>query len=321
MTAPLVVTPGDPTGIGPEVVGKALSHLGPRAGKAQRPVVVVGDVAALAPWVDGLVRVHEVRAVDHGIAVYDPGDRDEPVEVASLRIAVRACLDGRARALVTGPINKARLARRGFPHPGHTEFLGELCGVADPVMAFVGGRVRVSLVTVHVPVRRIPEVLTTERVLHTIVRSDEAMRGPLGIRRPRIAVCGLNPHAGDEGLLGTEDRDVVAPAVAAAVALGIDARGPVSAETAFRSAVRDEVDWVVAAYHDQGLAPLKALEAAVRTGAVGEDRAVNWTLGLPIVRVSVEHGTAYDIAGKGIADEGSLVAALRFADLLTQRSI
>lgn len=310
MTRPVVVTPGDPTGIGPEVVGKALRHW-------RHPVVVVGDVAALAPWVDGLVRVQDLRPVEHGIAVLDPGDEAEPVEVASLRIAVRACLDGAARALVTGPIHKARLARRGFPHPGHTEFLGELCGVTDPVMAFVGGRVRVSLVTVHVPVRRIAEVLTTERVLHTIVRSDEAMRGPLGLRRPRIAVCGLNPHAGDEGLLGSEDIEVVAPAVRAAVARGIDARGPVSAETAFRAAVQGEVDWIVAAYHDQGLAPLKALEASIRTGVLGEDRAVNWTLGLPIVRVSVDHGTAYDIVGKGIADEGSLLAALRFADLLT----
>jgi 4-hydroxy-L-threonine phosphate dehydrogenase PdxA len=181
------------------------------------------------------------------------------------------------------------------------------------VMAFRGGGVGVSLATVHVPVRRIADELTTERVLRTIVASDRALRAWVGGARARIAVCGLNPHAGDEGLLGAEDQAVVAPAVRAAVEQGIDAVGPMSAEAAFRAAVRDEVDWVVAMYHDQGLAPLKALEWS-RQAAVGEDRAVNVTLGLPILRVGVDHGTAYDIAGKGIADEGSLVAALRFAD-------
>jgi 4-hydroxythreonine-4-phosphate dehydrogenase len=309
---PIVITPGDPAGVGPEVVGKALARW-------SGPVVVVGDAAALARWCDRLVPVSEVAAAPDGVAVLDPGDEGAPVEAASIALAVRACLDGRARALVTGPIHKAKLARRGFAHPGHTEFVAELCGVRDPVMAFVGGQVRVSLVTVHLPLREVAAHLTEARVLHTIRRSAEALRDPLGLSRGRILVCGLNPHAGDEGLLGTEDRDVVAPAVERAVAEGIAAEGPVSAEAAFRAAVLGEADWVVAAYHDQGLAPLKALEWSRHREAgpgSGEDRSVNWTLGLPIVRVGVDHGTAYDIAGRGIADPGSLLAALRLAERL-----
>lgn len=307
---PLVVTPGDPDGIGPEVTHRALVRF-------EGPVVVIGDGRALRRLSDRF-EVQPPSAPllprsDGRIAVIDPGDRDEPVEVASIRLAVQAALDGRARAVVTGPIHKAKLARRGFPHPGHTEFVAALCGVERPVMAFVGGRVRVSLVTVHLPLREVVGQLTVERVLHTVRLSAAALRDRLGIAG-RIAVCGPNPHAGDEGVLGTEDRDLFAPAVQRAVDEGIDAYGPVSAEAAFRAAVRGEAEWVVAAYHDQGLAPLKALEwADVRPDAA---RAVNWTLGLPIVRVGVDHGTAYEIAGRGVADAGSMLASLRLAERL-----
>lgn len=299
---PLIVTPGDPTGIGPEVTCKALaSHAGP-------PVVVVGDRAALEPWAErcGLVLrdATELRPASDGLAVLDPGDVAEPVEVAALRLGAVACLEGRAGALVTGPIHKARLARRGFHHAGHTGFLGELCGVDRPVMAFVGGRVRVALCTVHLPLGRVAAAWTTDVVLHTI-------RAAAAARPGRLAVCGLNPHAGDEGLLGDEDQRVGLPAVRAARSEGIDAVGPVSAEGAFRAALRGDVDWVVAAYHDQGLVALKALDIA--GGAGPGSRSVNWTLGLPIVRVGVDHGTAHDIAGRGVADPGGMVAALRLA--------
>lgn len=297
-----MITPGDPRGIGPEVTAKALRDFEP-------PVVVVGDFAALERWDDRFVRVDRVRAVSGEIAVVDPGDHGEPVEVKSLRIATKACLDGDARALVTGPIHKGRLAARGFKHPGHTEFLAELCGARDVVMAFVGGKVRVSLATVHVPVARVAERLDVYDILNAIVRADVVMRDVLGLPRRTIAVCGLNPHAGDGGLIGREEIDVVAPAVRSAAAQGIDVTGPMSVEAAFRAAVRGDVDWVVAMYHDQGLAPLKALESA----GVG-DPAINVTLGLPILRASVDHGTADDIAGKGVADPGSMLAALRFAD-------
>ncbi|MCB9683770.1 MAG: 4-hydroxythreonine-4-phosphate dehydrogenase PdxA [Alphaproteobacteria bacterium] len=299
---PLVLTPGDPTGIGPEITCKAL------ASWHGAPVVVVGDRAALEPWAErygvSLVSVRELVTAPDGVAVLDPGDVAEPVEVASLRAGVAACLQGRASALVTGPIHKARLARRGFHHAGHTGFLGELCGVEAPVMAFVGGRVRVALCTVHLPLREVAEAWTTRVILHTV-------RAAWSARPGRIAVCGLNPHAGDEGLLGEEDAREAGPAVAAARAEGIDALGPISAEGAFRAALRGDVDWVVAAYHDQGLVALKSLDIAA--GAGPASRSVNWTLGLPIVRVGVDHGTAHDIAGRGIADEGGMVAALSLA--------
>lgn len=295
--ARLVVTPGDPRGVGPEVAVRALE----RRAASGDPVdaVVVGDEAALR------------RAGWEG-PVVDPGDDPEPVEVRALRHAVDLLRHGRADALVTGPIHKERLAARGFPYTGHTDFLGALFGV-DPVMAFVGGAVRVALVTVHVPLARVPSALTTERVLRTIRVAHGALRDQLGFERPRLLVCGPNPHAGDGGVLGSEDLEVVAPAVRQARADGLDAVGPVSAEAAFRAAVRGDCDLVVAMYHDQGLAPLKAL------GAAGLGASVNWSLGLPIVRTSVDHGTAYDIAGTGAADPSSMEAAVRLAETLARR--
>ena len=289
----ICITPGDPLGIGPEVVAKALAERGPDG------VVVLGD-ASCATW---LAR----EGVDVELWVPPAG---EPAEVAAIREAVARCLDGRAEALVTGPIHKGRLSRQGFPHPGHTDFLGVLCGVERPVMAFVGGQVRVALVTVHLPLREVMAALTTERVVHTVRVAHQALVEQVGLRSPRLLVCGPNPHAGDEGLLGHEDAAVVAPAVAQCQAEGIDAVGPVSAEAAFRACVQGRGDMVVACYHDQGLAPLKALEAASGAGAV------NWTLGLPIVRTSVDHGTADDIAGQGVADPRSMLAALRWAEKL-----
>lgn len=309
MSAPLVVTPGDPTGIGPEVTCKALAA-------RPRSAVLVGDARAVGAWAERIgIRVDPIRSwEEHAgrVSVLEPGPGAEPVEVRSLRVAVEACLSGRARALVTGPIHKARLSQQGFPHPGHTEFLAELCGVETPVMAFVGGRVRVALVTVHVPLREVSSRLTPARVGHTIRLADRALRERLGLLSPRIGVCGPNPHAGDDSLFGDDEARVISPAIATARAAGIDARGPMSTETAFRAAVRSEIDLVVAAYHDQGLGPLKALAAASES-----DHAVNWTLGLPIVRTSVDHGTAHDIAGKGVADAGSMLAALALAEELT----
>jgi len=273
---------------------------------------VVGDAAALvragAPvWP---MRSLEDPVPDDRLGVLDPGDTpDAPVELAAIRWATHACLAGRAAALVTGPIHKAKLARRGMEHPGHTELLGALCGVPRPVMAFVGGSLQVALVIVHLPLRRVPDALTVEGVLHTL-RAVHAAPAP---RRGRIAVCGLNPHAGDDGLLGDEEAQIIGPAVAAAQAEGVDAVGPISAEAAFRAAVAGSVVWVVAMYHDQGLAPLKAVDFG---------RSVNWTLGLPIIRTSVDHGTAYDRAGTGEADPGSMIAAWTLArDLCASRPL
>lgn len=234
-------------------------------------------------------------------------ESDEPVEIVAIRAAVAACLVGEGRALVTGPIHKARLAARGFHHHGHTEFLGELCGVTEPVMAFVGGSMRVALTTVHLPLRDVPAAITVDRVLHVVRTADAALRLQLGLPRPRIAVCGLNPHAGDAGVLGTEELTIIGPACDILRAEGIDVWGPISAETAFWEHERS--DLVVAMYHDQGLAPLKRVDFG---------RSVNWTLGLPIVRTSVDHGTADALVGTGRASPASMEAAIGLALELTR---
>ena len=289
---PLVVTPGDPQGIGPEVTMRALERVDVGA------VIVLGDVAALRRV--GL-------AEREGLRLVQPPETGEPVEVASLRLATRMCLEGEARALCTGPIHKARLAARGFAYHGHTDFLADLCGVSEPVMAFVGGSVRVALVTVHLPLRHVPGRVTRGRVLSVLRTVDAALRGQLGLPSPRIAVCGLNPHAGEAGLLGREELDEIGPAIAAARAEGILAHGPVSAEEAFMHP--EASDLIVAMYHDQGLAPLKRLDFG---------RTVNWTMGLPIVRTSVDHGTADALVGTGRARSDSMEAALTLADTLSR---
>jgi 4-hydroxythreonine-4-phosphate dehydrogenase len=310
--APLLITPGDPRGIGPEVTFRALAVRCTEGGMP--PVVVIGDAAAAASAARSAgvqtVLVGSVSAVPGAVAVYEP-PHEEPVEIASIRTAVAAIRAGRGAALVTGPIHKARLAARGFHHAGHTEFLGELCGVAEPVMAFVGGRLAVSLVTVHLPLRAVPAAITRERVLHVVRTSHRALIDQVGHLDPRLLVCGLNPHAGDGGLLGDEEQTVIGPAVQAARAEGIDAVGPVSAEAAFRKAWSGEADLVVAMYHDQALAPLKLVDFG---------RSVNWTLGLPIVRTSVDHGTADELVGTGRADASSMDAAIRWAEQLATGS-
>ncbi|MEN9785155.1 MAG: hypothetical protein RLZZ299_419 [Pseudomonadota bacterium] len=296
---PLVLTPGDPRGIGPEVAVAALRQ-------ASHDVVLLGHLPTLRAVAPELVVVPTLAPGGPRLRAMALPESDEPPEVVALRVAVEACRAGRARGLVTGPIHKARLAARGFPHPGHTEFLGALCGVDAPVMAFVGGAVRVALVTVHLPLREVASAVTRARVLHVIRTAHAALVGQLGIAAPRLAVCGLNPHAGDGGLLGSEEQDVIAPAVADARALGIDARGPISAETAFCEP--DAADMIVAMYHDQGLVPLKRVDFG---------RSVNWTLGLPIVRTSVDHGTADDLVGTGRARPDGMLAALALAEQLT----
>lgn len=281
--APLLITPGDPAGIGPEVAVKAVRALG------LEQVLLVGEVSAIRRW-------------DSQIPAMQP-PAGEPVEVAALRWCVQACQSGRGRALVTGPIHKARLAAQGFHHAGHTGFLGELCGV-EPVMGFVGGQLRVALATVHVPLAQVARTLTRQRVLHTLLTADRALREQLGLRQPRLLVCGLNPHAGDGGLLGREEIELIGPACQDARELGVQASDPVSAEAAFRRMLEGQADLVVAMYHDQGLAPLKLVDFG---------RSVNWTMGLPIVRTSVDHGTADDIAGQGVADSSSMQAAIELA--------
>lgn len=301
MSAGLVVTPGDPDGIGPEVTARALADLRPELGETS--VQIVGARAQFSHHATGL----GLALDDLGWTFHEPASETEPVEVASIRWATRACMEGRASALITGPIHKAKLARAGFSHSGHTDFLGALCGVERPVMAFVGGPVRVALVTVHMPLREVASAVRAPLVTHTVEVAHRALVEQVGLVDPHITVCGLNPHAGDEGLLGEEDEQHIRPAVDACRAAGIRVSGPISSEAAFCAAVAGETDLVVAMYHDQGLAPLKAL-------AFGQ--SVNWTLGLPMIRTSVDHGTAYDLVGTGRASHQSMVSAIRWAQTL-----
>jgi 4-hydroxythreonine-4-phosphate dehydrogenase len=226
--------------------------------------------------------------------------------------ATSDALAGRVAAMATAPVSKAAFAAAGFAWRGHTDLLAHLCGVSEVAMMFWSDRLRVVLATIHVPLADVPRLLTLDRVLG-VLRLTASSLPQFGVLSPRIGLAGLNPHAGESGLLGSEEAEVLAPAVEAARRSGIDAAGPFPADTLFVRAARGEFDVVVACYHDQGLVPVKLL-------AFG--RAVNVTLGLPIIRTSVDHGTAFDIAGKDMADEGSLVEAVLLAARLavTQNS-
>jgi 4-hydroxythreonine-4-phosphate dehydrogenase len=303
----LALTLGDPAGIGPEVVLKAL-------GSPERPpadVIVYGSMLALAERAARfslkLPQQLQARVVDVG--------PDEPIELgvcsaAAGRAAAEAVLraakdarDGRVDALVTAPLNKESLHAAGYPWPGHTEMLAEAAGVSDVAMMFVGGGLRVVLVTIHRSLRSVPDAVTPEE-LSRVARLLHRELPRFGAARRRIAVCGLNPHAGEGGLFGVEERDVIAPAIAKLVSEGLDVHGPFPADSLFVRALRGDFDAVIAHYHDQGLIPVKL-------AAFGH--AVNVTLGLPFVRTSVDHGTGFDIVEKGVAEEGSFLEAMKLA--------
>jgi len=307
----LVVTPG--MGIGPEITAQALVE-----SRGAGRVVLVGESAPIRTTAaaSGLSVVEldspaGIPALAHdAVGLLAPSGSDEPTPVAAIRVAVQLCLSGVAEAMVTGPIHKGRLAAKGFAHRGHTELLGELCEVRHPVMAFAGGQLRVALVTTHIPLADVPDAIRSDRVCHVVRVAGQALRDDLGISAPRIGVCGLNPHAGEGGLLGDTEVREIGPACAALRTDGLDVRGPMSAETAFMDMHAGRLDLVVAMYHDQGLVPLKLIDFG---------RSVNWTLGLPIVRTSVDHGTADDLVGTGRANPGSMVAALDLARRIATR--
>ena len=279
------VTMGDPAGIGPEIALASVAD--PRVTEVCEPVLYGPRTAAAR-------------------ARFRPGELSAAAGRAALDAvegAVADALAGRLDAVATGPVHKEALALAGSPWRGHTELLAHLTGARDVAMMFDSPTLRVVLATVHVPLSAVPGLLTRERV-DTVIGLAAAHLPRFGVARPRLALAGLNPHAGEGGLLGTEDRDVLAPAAAAARGRGIDVAGPLPADTVFRQAVDGRFDAVVACYHDQGLIPVKL-------AAFGE--AVNVTLGLPIIRTSVDHGTAFDIAGRGAADPASLVQAVLLA--------
>lgn len=302
----LAISTGDPAGIGPEVVLKALATAPPRV-----PPLVAGDPGALAALADrlGVAAPTDVLPVSdgHAIAPGDIGAASGRAAAASVRAALEAIRDGRAGALVTAPVAKTALHAAGYDWAGQTEMLADLCGVRDLHVLVAGGALHVVHVTAHRSLADAVAAVTEPRLQRAIELAAEHGRR-LGHAAPRVGVAGLNPHAGEGGLLGHEEHDTIAPAVAAARAAGIDASGPLSADTLFPRAARGDFDVVVAMYHDQGHVPVKLL-----AGGAG----VAMTLGLPIIRTSADHGAAPDIAGRGIADARSMAAAIELADRLS----
>ena len=281
----IAVTVGDPSGIGPEIALKA---------SQDQRVTAVCEPVLYGPH----------SAVD--LEPYAPGVVDPLSGQRAYEEIVRAVQDaraGRVQAIATAPINKAAFAAAGLPWRGHTDLLAHLCGVDDAVRMFWSEAIRVVLATVHIPLSDVPAALSTKHLLRTIRITAESLPR-FGLRQPRIAVAGLNPHAGEDGILGTEETTSIGPAIAAGRKEGIDVNGPFPGDTVFVRASRGEFDVVIACYHDQGLIPVKLL-------AFGH--AVNVTLGLPIVRTSVDHGTAFDIARQDKADPGSMVEAILLA--------
>jgi len=325
----VAVSMGDPTGIGPEVTLAALASRGLRG---RLTPILVGDLGAYqdtaarlglavrfaawspgAPLPRGAMAVHAVAALP--AAQRRPGRPSLAggrAAHAAILAAVRLVRSGAADALATAPICKANLIAAGLRAAGHTELLAELCGGAPVRMMMIGDVLRVALVTTHLALRAVPDALSIPGVLETITIAARALRERFGIARPRLGVAGLNPHAGEQGLFGDEDARLIAPAVRAARRRGIDARGPLAADSLFPQARGGAFDAVVCMYHDQGLAPFKLLHFA---------DGVNFTAGLPIVRTSPDHGTAHDIAGRGTADARSMSAALRMAAALTTRNV
>jgi 4-hydroxythreonine-4-phosphate dehydrogenase len=316
---PLVVTAGEPAGIGPE-----LCIMLAAAGRANQ-CVVISDASLLrkrAALIGAAVEVVEVRqdrlpgrAADGNelrvVSVPFPESprcgTPSPATAATLleglRIAVDGCMAGAFAGLVTGPIQKSVINAAGIDFTGHTEFLADLTDAPQPVMLLVAGDLRVALASTHMPLRVVPDYLSRDGLRHVLQVLLDDLRQKFGIAAPEIVVCGLNPHAGEDGHLGTEDLELIAPVVDEFVASGHNVRGPLPADTAFTPAAGRK-DAVLAMYHDQGLPVLKY---------AGFGHAVNVTLGLPIVRTSVDHGTALDIAGSGKADAGSLTAAVDLA--------
>lgn len=324
----LGITMGDPAGIGPEVIVKALAR--PVVRRLCRPVVI-GSPDVLAAVASALkLRITVRRVTDlHDVApsgvisVWDPlpkplgsftpgriSKKTGEAQALYITEAVKLALAGTIAGIVTAPINKEAIHLAGSRYPGHTEMLADLTGATEVGMMIVGGPLRFLFATTHVAIKDMPKLLTPARIERAIRLCHLGLTTLFGIERPRIAVAALNPHAGEGGLFGTEERRAIRPGVERACALGFPAVGPLPADTLIGYAARGTYDAVVAMYHDQGLIPLKLAAFGI---------AVNITVGLPIIRTSVDHGTAYDIVGQGLADDGSLLEAIRLAATFAQR--
>jgi len=328
---PLALSLGDPAGIGPEIVVKAWTAL-----RSEGPAfVVVGDAHSLsgAPG-GGQIKVHKVARPQEALGVFadalpvidlplqssvvagQPSSAHAAAVIRWIETGAGLALSGAVSGLVTAPIAKAPLYAAGFKFPGHTEFLAELTaaqrydGARGPVMLLQSGDLRASLVTIHTPIREVSRQLSVEKVVTTGLITAQALRRDYGIERPRVAVTGLNPHAGESGTIGREEVEIIAPAVRSLRDLGVDAQGPYPADSLFHAEARRTYDAVVCMYHDQALIPVKMLDFW---------GGVNVTLGLPIVRTSPDHGTAFEIAGRGLARADSLIAAIRLAAEIADR--
>jgi 4-hydroxythreonine-4-phosphate dehydrogenase len=329
MSAPLALTIGEPAGIGGEIALQAWLQ---RDEAGLRPFFLLDDPARLtrlAARFGWPVPIRAIAAPEEATKIFaralpvlaialpraiEPGKPDPgnaPAVIGAIAKAVDLVKEGRAAALVTNPIQKETLYAAGFGHPGHTEYLAELAGGVTPVMMLLARDLRVVPVIVHHPLAESIRMLRTETIVTAGRITAAALTRDFGIARPRLAVAGLNPHAGENGTLGREEIDIIAPAVAALAALGIDVSGPAPADTLFHATARRRYDAALCMYHDQALIPLKTIDF---------DRGVNVTLGLPFIRTSPDHGTACDIAGEGIANPASLIAAIALAgDLAAKR--
>ena len=330
-TGPLALTLGDPAGIGPEIIVKAWAQLR-RTGPT---FLVVGDSQSLASASgSGATIVRSVISPDDAAKVFPdaipvldiplraPVVSGQPTSAAAksviqwIETAVGLALSGQVSGVVTAPISKAPLYEAGFAFPGHTEFLGELTqatrfdGARGPIMMLAVPGLRTTLVTVHEPLSQVASALSIEKVVNAGLVTAQALRRDFGVEAPRLAVAGLNPHAGESGTIGREEHEIIAPAIRALRDLGVDATGPTPADSLFPEEMRARYDAALCMYHDQALIPVKMLDFW---------GGVNVTLGLPIVRTSPDHGTAFDIAGRGLARADSLVAAIRMADEIATR--
>jgi 4-hydroxythreonine-4-phosphate dehydrogenase len=325
-TRPIVgITMGDPAGIGPEIIVKGLAD--PQIYEICKPVVF-GDSGALSLYGNGRLVIKEIgrpseaegkigeidligvchlgqEALSPGVSHIQGGG----AMVDCVITAVEMAKSGEIAAVVTCPISKALMHLAGYDYEGHTQLIASLTHCRDYVMMLAGDRLRVALVTIHCALKEVPSLLSKEKVYMTIAVTSKALALDFGIQKPRLAIAALNPHAGEAGLFGDEEEKTILPAIEKARMDGYLAAGPYPADTLFHKAANGDFDAVVAMYHDQGLIPLKMLHFS---------NAVNVTLGLPIVRTSVDHGTAYDIAGKGIADASSLKSAIQTAVVMAK---
>jgi len=303
------ITVGDPAGIGPEIVGRALATLTAAEPRAQTSFMLFGPAPIIGQIVSGLfdagrilpvVTSPDVREVHAGRYTTASGS----ASLAALTAATDCLVDGSIGALATGPICKQAFADAGLPFPGQTEFVASRFGCTEWAMMLCGSRLKVALATTHVSIRELPDAITADLVLRKLRVCDRFMKSHMGLKNPSIAVAGLNPHCGDGGMFGREDIEIIAPAIQTARNEGISATGPLAADTVFHRALSGEFDVVLAMFHDQGLGPLKLIHFS---------DAINITMGLERVRCACDHGPAFDLAGSGRADPSSMLAAIRFA--------